>query len=192
MGTDTVSSLSITNLDGESVANTNIIVANTTGVGAAGALRETSDYVTPTALGLQTTLSTYKLVRLPMYAKVKALELKADAALDTGSALVVDVGAYYSDSAYDGTPVALQGTKISANCFAAAIEFGPSGYTDHVAADTAWTLAERNEPLWVALGLTAGVTGAPPGGFIDVVLAVHTAATTGALHNFGISVKHVA
>lgn len=186
---DTLSSLSITNLDSFPV------VANTSGYGAPSSVKESSDFVTPTAAGLQLTTSTYKLIRLPVYAKVKDLTLTADAALDSAAALAVDVGAYWSDSTVDGTPVNLQGTVISANAFAAAIAFGGASTLNGVRADSAWSVENRNKPLWLALGLTFGVpnqTGAPPGGFIDVVVAVHTAATTGASHAFGISVKHVA
>jgi len=82
---------------------------------------------------------------------------------------------------------------ISANCFAAAATYGSvTGASTRV--DIKWTTVDRNEPLWVALGLTFGLpnqTGAPPAGNIDVVLAVHTVAATGASANLGISVKYV-
>lgn len=189
---DALKSASIVNLDATS--SPFIVTANTTGVGASASLKEISDYVTPTAVGVGTTGSTYKMVRLPVYCKVKSLELVADGKLDTGTlALAFDVGAYWSDSAFDGTPQLLQGTLISANCFAAAA-LAPASTGAVVRADTSWTTVDRNEPLWVALGLTFGVpnsTGAPPAGFIDVVLAVHTVAATGATTNLGISVKHV-
>lgn len=180
---DTLSSQSIANLDASPV------VANTSGVGARGEVCEYSDYVTPTAAGIQSTSSLYKMVRLPLYIKVKELVLTADAHLDTSSGLSLDVGAYWSDSTVDGTPASLQGTQISANCFAAAIDFHTS-FTK-VNADTAWTAADRNKPLWQALGLSSGATGAPPVGFVDVVIAVHTGATTGVSNPLGISVKTV-
>lgn len=191
MAADLLLSQSITNLDASP------IVANTTGAGAAGSKKESTDYVTPTTAGLGTNTSIYKMVRLPMYAKVKRVTLTSDGVLDTSGspALAVDVGAYYSDSTTDGTPAALQGTSISVNCFAAAIVFGQSATSvNRVAADGAWTVVDRNEPLWVALGLTFGPpnqTGAPPGGFIDVVVAVHTAAATASAHNFNLEVEWV-
>jgi len=193
MAADSLKSLSITNLDATS--SPFIVTANTTGVGAGAYLKEISDYVTPTSAGVATTGSTYKMVRLPVYAKVKSLELFADGQLDTSGspALAFDVGAYWSDSAFDGTPQLLQGTLISANCFAAAATYGSvTGASTRV--DIKWTTVDRNEPLWVALGLTFGLpnqTGAPPAGNIDVVLAVHTVAATGASANLGISVKYV-
>lgn len=180
---DTLLSQSITNLD------SNPIVANTAGVGARADFDEISDFVTPTTGGLGSTSSIYKMVRLPMYAKVKELTLTADAALDTSTGLVLDVGAYYSDSTNDGTPANLQGTLISQNCFAAAIPFQAT--FQRVAADSAWAVANKNLPLWVALGLSAGPTGAPPVGMIDVVVKVHTIATAAASHNLGISGKIV-
>ena len=187
MAADTLSSASITNLDSFPV------VANTAGVGATADMKEVSDYVTPTTGGLASTGSKYKLVRLPTYAKVKDLTLAADGALDTNGTptLAVDVGAYWSDSTVDGTPANLQGTVISANCFAAAVAFGAAGNLK-LSADSAWSVANRNLPLWVALGISAGPTGSPPGGFIDVVLAVHTAAATAASQKTGIRVTHVA
>jgi hypothetical protein len=188
MTADALSSPSITNLDASP------IVTNTSGVGASASSRLTDDFVTPTAAGLADTGSKYKIVRLPMYAKVKDLNLFADAALDTNGSplLAVDVGAYYSDSTTDGTPTALQGTLISVNCFAAAVAYGASGNTNLNVA-SAWSALKRSQPLWTALGLTANaVTGAPPGGFIDVVVAVHTAAATASSHAISLRVSHVA
>lgn len=188
MAADTLSSQSITNLDAAS--SPFLITANTTGVGAAANLRESSDYVSNTALGLQDNTSKYKMVRLPMYAKVKELFLSADARPDTGTALTVNVGAYYSDSAYDGTPVALQGTAICTTAFASAVAFNSTFRNVDVA--QAWSVANKNLPLWQALGLSANaITGAPPAGFIDIVVAVQAAATTGVATKIGISVKHV-
>ena len=169
MATDTLKSASITNLDA------NPVVASTTGNGAAGFAKTIYDYVTPTTGGLGTTASTYKLVRVPTTIKLNALRLTADAALDTSTGLALDVGAYYSDSTTDGTQPALQGTSISANCFLAAGSFQSA--FDSVDALTAFGVAKRQLPLWDALALTSD-----PGGFFDIVVAVHTIATTAASH----------
>lgn len=188
MAADTLSSQSIINLD--AATSPYQIVANTTGVGAPAAVRESSDYVSNTALGLQDTSSKYKMVRLPLYAKVKGLRLSADARPDSGTGLVVDVGAYWSDSQYDGTPASLQGTAICTTAFASSVAFNSSFREVDVGA--AWSVANQNLPLWQALGLSANsISGAPPAGFIDIVVAVHTAATTGAATKIGLSVKHV-
>lgn len=189
MAADTLSSQSITNLDAAS--SPYLVTANTTGVGAPSSVRESSDYVSNTALGLQDNTSKYKMVRLPLYAKVKSMRLSADARPDTGTTLTVDVGAYWSDSAFDGTPASLQGTAICTTAFASSVAFNSS--FRNVDVSQAWSVANKNLPLWQALGLSANaITGAPPAGFIDIVVAVHTAATTGAATKIGLSVEHVA
>lgn len=165
MAADTLKSLSITNLDATP------IVPNATGAGAGGYVKDVSDFVTPSTAGLVNTGSTYRMVRLPTNAKLKALKLNADAHLDSSTGLVLDVGAYYSDATNDGTAQANQGAVISVNCFAAAIDFH-TAFTEQNAL-VSFGAALRNEPLWKALGLASD-----PGGFIDVVVAVHTAATT--------------
>lgn len=170
MAADTLKSLSITNLDAIP------IVPNATGVGAEGYYKNESDFVTPTTGGLGSTLSTYKVLRVPTNIKLKALSLSADAALDTSTGLVLDVGAYYSDSTNDSTAAANQGVLISANCFAAAIAFQAT--FQKVNALSAYAVANFNQPLWKGLGLATD-----PGGFIDIVVAVHTVATTAASHN---------
>ncbi len=181
MTADALKSTSITNLDASPY------VPNTTGEGAPGYLRNNSDYVTPTALGLADTTSTYKVIRVPTNIKLKNLKLVIDTALDSGSpALAWDVGAYYSDSTIDGTPVANQGALISANCFAAAVVIYAAGEADIL---TAYSVSKRNQPLWTALAI--GINGNDPGGFIDVVLAVHTAANTAASHKVGVNASYV-
>lgn len=166
MPTDTLSSQSIANLDAFPV------VANTSGQGARATLMEVADNVTPTALGLQATASKYKMVRLPTYCKLLEVVVNADARPDTGTGLALDVGAYYSDSTVDGTPTALQGTAISVNALAAILAFNAAWTWVH--ADASLTNLAKTQPLWQALGLASD-----PGGFIDLVIAVHTAATTG-------------
>lgn len=180
MAADTLSSASITALD-VMTAGTGPIAIPTSGEGSQSDSRDLSDYVTPTALGLANTGSKYKILRVSPEIKVKALNLVVDGALDSSTGLVLDVGAYYSDSTVDGTPAALQGTAISVNCFlAAGVAFQSSAVGD-VNALTAFTLPNRNKRLWEALGLTTN-----PGGNIDIVVAVHTAATTAASHNLGL------
>lgn len=177
---DTLESLSLTNLDASPV------IPNTAGVGAPGIVKQTQDFVTPTTGGLGSTSSIYKVVRVPMQCYLKKVTVVADAALDTNGSptLAIDVGAYYSDSTTDGTPVALQGTLISANAFIAAALFGAT--TDlSVNSDGHWSAAHQNSLLWSALGLTSP-TGYfdGPGGNIDIVVAVHTIAATAASHAF--------
>lgn len=166
--TDTLKSLSITNSD------QTIIVPNPTGNGAQGFMKNISDFVTPTAAGIMLTASTYKMVRVPTNIKLKSLKLVSDGALDTSTGLGLDVGAYYSDSTVDGTAVANQGVLISANCFLANSAGFQSSAKGPVEGLTAYSVAARNQPLWQGLGLASD-----PGGMIDIVIAVHTLATTG-------------
>lgn len=186
MAADTLKSLSITNLDLQQVQYPN------TGVGASGYLKSTSDFVTPTAGGLASTASIYKVLRVPTNAKVKSVIMNQDVKLDTNAAptLSWDIGLYYSDSQFDQTPPALQGTLISANLFAAAqlvpLATGSIPLND-TAVDNAFTVQMRNQPLWQAAGLTAD-----PGGFFDIVAAVHAvAATANAAGNLGLEVRFV-
>ena len=178
--TDTVKSASLTNLDASP------IVANTAGVGSAGIVRSVEDYGATTVAGLSLTASTYKLLRLPTNVKLKALSLTPDAALDTSTGLALDVGAYYSDSLTDGTPYALAGTVIAAACFASATTAFHSSATAKTDVLTALAVAKRNQPLWKAVGLSSD-----PGGFIDIVVAVHTAATTGGATNIQLRAEFI-
>lgn len=182
MTADALKSASITNLDATPV------VANTTGAGAPGNLRSVAGSVLPTTGGLGDTGSKYKMVRLPWTAKLKKLTLSVDGALDSSTGLALDVGAYYSDSTVDGTPVALQGTAVDVNYFAAAL----TGFRSSAVADlnalrgSQFLFAMRNQPLWQALGLSAN-----PGGFCDIVVAVQAAATTAAAAVLGATAEFV-
>lgn len=180
MAADALKSVGITNLDAIPT------VPNTTGEGGPGYAKNITGYCTTTAVGLGNTSSKYKLVRLPSNAKVKALKLVADAALDTSTGLAIDVGAYYSDSTVDGTQPALQGTAIGVAAFASAITTFRSSALGPVEALGAYTTVMRDQPLWQALALATD-----PGGFIDIVAAVHTAATTAGSGNLGIECNYV-
>jgi hypothetical protein len=166
---DTVKSASITTLDGttsQPPASTQL----TTGKGAAGVARIINDYVSATAAGLASTSSTYKAVRLPSQAMLKTLEISSIVGLDSSTGLQIDVGAYYSDSTVDNTQPSLQGVLISANCFAAAVNFANSSVGQKLDGLQSLDPNLRTSALWQQVGLSAD-----PGGYIDIVLAVHTA-----------------
>lgn len=187
MVADAISSASITALDSlNSVSTGGPIAIPTSGEGSSGKTHDISDYVTPTAAGLADTGSKYKLVRVSPEIKLKDLKLAVTAAIETSTGLAFDVGAYYSDSTVDGTPSALQGTVISVNCFAAVVTGFRSSALGSVDVLTAFSVIKRNQRLWEALGLTSN-----PGGNIDVVLAVHTAATGAASVPIGVDGKFV-
>lgn len=182
MTADTLKSTSITNLDA------NPIVANTAGVGASAFSKVQMDFVTPTTGGLVSTSSIYKILRLPTHAFLQGLKLTADSALETNGtpALAVDVGAYYSDSTTDGTPAANQGNSISVNCFAAALLYGAAGNFAEINVLGSLSVAKRMQPLWQAAGLSSD-----PGGMIDIVVAVHTAAGTAASAKMALRAEYV-
>ncbi len=182
---DTVKSASITTLDGTTTqppAQTQL----TEGVGAAGRVNNHSDFVAVTTGGLASTSSTYKMVRLPTQCIIKKANLYTKSGLDTGTGLAVDLGAYYSDSTVDGTPASLQGTLISATCFMSTIAFGQSSAGSNVDGVSNLNANLRNSQLWEQVGLSAD-----PGGYIDIVLAVHTVATTPVAGNVGLNVETV-
>jgi hypothetical protein len=174
----TAKSVSINALDSFDTAGTPVIVPSA-GKGAPGKVVEQSDYVVTTTAGLQTNATTYALVRLPWTAKLKELKLTVDAALDTSTGLALDVGAYYTDSLVEGlVNPALAGTAVGVAVFASQITTLRSSALGPVEALTAYSVVNRNKELWDGLGLAAN-----PGGFCDIVVAVHTAATTGGATN---------
>ena len=186
MAADTVKSASITTLDG-APQNATSPTQLTEGIGAAGRLVNHSDFVAATTGGLASTSSTYKMVRLPTSCILKSGELYTKSGLDSSTGLAVDVGAFYSDSTIDGTPYSLQGTSISANCFAANQAFGQSSAGSKIDLLSNLDASLRNSPLWSQVGLSTD-----PGGYIDIVVAVHTIASgTAAAGNIGINANTV-
>lgn len=180
-------STSISNLDGDTYG---VITTPTSGSGAGGRLQQKQDTVNVTLVGLTSTSSTYKMVRLPANARLKKLTGFCSVALDTSTGLTLDVGAYYSDSTTDGTPKALQGTAISVNCFAAistAFQSSAGKASDvQLTNNGTYTPDLQALPLWKAVGLSAD-----PGGYIDIVVAVHAAATSGAASTFGVRADYI-
>jgi hypothetical protein len=144
---------------------------------------------------------------MPTNAKVKAVWLATDVALDTGThALVFDVNVAFSDSTIDGTQAALQGlipttandgatTTLSAYA-SPNIIFGTVNNTSASAAlaltqctllgsRTNYPIASITlQPLWNQFGFVDG-RGNPmdPGGYFDLFLVNSTVAGTGAAGN---------
>lgn len=169
MAADTVKSASITTLD---AASPSLSASLIEGGGAPGWMVDRSDFIAMTSGGLASVSSTYKLIRLPSSCTLKAARLFTKAGLDSSTGLAIDVGAYYSDSTKDGTPFSLQGTLISANCFVSNVAFGQSGAGSNIDALSNLDANLRNSQLWQQVGLATD-----PGGYIDIVLAVHTVAS---------------
>jgi hypothetical protein len=166
MAADSVKSASITTLD---AASPSLSASLIEGAGAAGRLIDHSDFVVMTSGGLASTSSLYKMVRLPSSCIIKLARLFTKSGLDSSTGLAVDLGAYYSDSIGDGTPASLQGTLINASCFVSNVAFGQSAAGSDINALSNLDANLRNSQLWAQVGLSTD-----PGGYIDLVLAVHT------------------
>lgn len=166
--TSTLTSGAITNL------NAIPAVANVSGEGAPGYLESVSGYCVPVAADAAG--STYRFVRLQSNVKVKQV-LLANEAQGAGK---IQLGLYYSNATNDGTTPSNQGALIT-NCvdfFASDIDLTSAiAQTDETFQNetgaNAYKLANNNQPLWQAAGLSTD-----PGGFIDVVGTVHTTAIT--------------
>jgi hypothetical protein len=182
MATSNLKSAPITSLDSIPV------VPVTTGEGGPGYVRGNSAFVT--ALAADAIGSTYKLVRIPSNAKVKHLFFTSEAQ----GAGAVSLSVYYSDSAFDGTPPALQGLIVpttGANFFANSINVGAAVLSvDEVfqnqAVAGANNLSLYNQPLWQALGLAAD-----PGGYLDIVGVVTTTAITTGGGRLGVDIQYI-
>ena len=175
--TSTLKSAAITSLDASP------ILAPTAGVGGPGRLVEVTGFVTTVSADNEG--STYQLVRVPSDAVIK--QILFEAAAMTGGKFNLSV--YYSDSAKDGTPNAVQGVIVPSTgdqFFASDIDCASAVViTDVTNENATYTIDKRNKALWDALGLASN-----PGGFLDIVAVCHTTAvTTGAL--MGISVRYV-
>lgn len=178
MAVSALKSAQITNL------NTIPVVRNTTGVNAEGPSRISDGFVT--AVVSDSLGSTYKLVRLPSNAKVKAVHFESEAQ----GAGKVDLSVYYSDSTVDGTQPSLQGVIVpttGSQFFASIIDCAAAVAVIDVTNESGnYTLNKRNQPLWQALGLAAD-----PGGFFDVVAVVATTAITTGTGRLGARVTYV-
>lgn len=93
MAAEQLKSTSITNLD------TVPIIPNTAGQGASGRRVTIDDTASPTAVGLQSTKSFYRLIRFPTGAIIKSVSIATDKALDSGTpTLAFDFNVAWSDS----------------------------------------------------------------------------------------------
>ncbi len=191
MSGEQLKSASILALDSFDTAGTPVIVPSA-GKGAPGKNVEQSDFILTTTAGTADTGSTYNLVRVPWTAKLKKLYVGAGAGgvvLDTSTGLALDVGAYYTDSKVEGLiDPSLSGTAVDVDVFAAAsVSFRSSarGPIDVLNQGT-FTAANKNQELWAGLGLSSN-----PGGFCDIVVAIHTAATSGGVSELELEAVYV-
>ena len=205
MAADSVKSQSITFLDAVPIAVSNAAQ------GLGGRLVTVDDFCTATAAGLQSSLSFYKLVRVPTGALVKSVKIATDAGPNLNGSLCIGLGWIFSDSASpggDGTPVFYQGLiptfANTGGTTTLAAPVNPNfiyGLWKPAAAATAISLTEFvtngliaatytitggffNLPIWQIFGFTDG-RGNPsdPGGYFDLLALVTTGATTGGACN---------
>lgn len=164
----------------------------TAGKGVQGAVKSVEAAVALTASGNQ--LSTYQFVRIPFSSIVKKVEFHSPSQGTTG---IFDIGAYYAtdkSNALSKTEL-VAADAIDADFFIDGADAGGqavfaiglpgaqltvTGATAAIGANTAWTAAEGNQPLWQALGLTEN-----PGGNCDIAgTLTDEAAGTGAATAF--------
>jgi hypothetical protein len=176
MAVDHVKSTPITNLDATPV------VANSTGAGASGPLRNVEG--SALAVASSSVDATYQLVRLPSNAKVKRIIFES-AAQTAGK---FDLGCYYATDGQGGHATALLAADaIDQDFFATAIDCASAvARTDVTNESGTYTIDKRNQPLWQALGLTAD-----PLCMIDIVATVVTTAVTTGTGRLGVSVDYV-
>jgi hypothetical protein len=169
------------NLKSPSIANLDAtpIVANLEGAGAPGTVREVNDFVVPNS-GDDST-STYKLVRIPTSANLKALYIMSKI-VSAGSG---DVNVAYSDSTSDGTSISRQGLipQISAannKLFGAAQSLVLAGVRTDFTFKGIFLPKHQSMELWAAL-IDLGCTEftSDPGGCFDIQVNITTAVTTG-------------
>lgn len=180
MGTSTLKSAAITNLDATPV------VPVTAGEGGTGTLKTVEAFVTTVASDAAG--STYRLVRVSSRAIVKDCIFRAEAQ----GAGKVQLSIYYSDSTVDGTAPANQGLVVPTtgaafisddiDCASAVTPVDKLGG----GTSPGWNMSMHNKQLWDALGLTSD-----PGGYFDVVAVVHTTPVTTGAARIGISLGYV-
>jgi hypothetical protein len=204
MAAEQLKSQSITNLD-----NTPI-VPNSAAQGAASHFRYIDDFVAATAVGVASTKSIYRLIRIPTGAIPKSLTILTTAALDTGThALAFDLNIVWADdtrylpnsipapaageatiptTANDGATTTTVAAYSSPNIMFGTIN-NASASAAYNSGDLIANGSQTNyplnvitmQPLWQTLGFVDG-RGNPddPGGYFDLMAYISTAAGTGA------------
>lgn len=208
-----------TNVKSQSITNRSSLplVPNTAGQGASAELKSYMDKCSVGATEIQSAGSYYRLVRIPTFAKVRAVYISTDKALDSGTpTLAFDIGIAFSDSEFDGTPPSLRGRIPTTANNGATTTFAayssPNKIFGGIAAATLTNSAAlpplncifrgltagytmdkiMNQPLWQIFGFTNG-QGMPydPGGFFDIYAYATTGANTGVAGNIGCNVEWV-
>src|ERR1700724_2448118 len=202
MAAENIKSAAITNWDAVPYVEVE------TGAGAKAYLFEIDGWCAVAATPIATTTSTYKLVRVPTWAKIKSVDIWTDVAIDSNATqqLALDFNMVFSDSKIDGTPAALQNlipttvgtpegvtagtTTTHASYTTPNLLFGTktlSGNNAAIAITNIFNLGTNytsdkilQTPLWKVFGFQNGQGVLDnPGGFFDLEAYVSTAAATG-------------
>ena len=184
------------NLDSQAIINLDSqpIIVPTSGEGGPGDEQATQDYTTHTTAFGSAAGNTSRTSRFPVTAKVKAVWLYTKG-LDSSSSqsLTLDVNVAFSDSTFDGTPVAGQGlipeSAFTGACtslasysspnllFGSALTVAASGAVqyENITYENTFTPALAQEPMWAVLGGTGQATAVPftaGGGFAQASGAI--------------------
>lgn len=155
-------------------------VANNTGAGAAGYLKEVTGSVVVVAA--DSIASTYRLARVPTNAKVKSVILTSQAQ-GQGN---VDVGVFYPTIGLTGK-ADLVANAIVAAFFASSVDLTSAVQPTDVTNESGTYTADLwSQPLWQAVGLSSD-----PGGYFDIVASVVTNAVTTGTGILGLSIRFV-
>lgn len=203
MAADTLKSAAITNWEATPYVEVEA------GAGAKAEPFVIEGFCSVTAVGIATSTSTYQLVRIPTWARIKKVFIWSDVAIDSNTTqqLALDFNMSFSTSTHDGTPAIYQGLVPTT-----------VGTPDGVTAGTTTTWSSYTTPnklfgtvtysgnnakiamtditlngsanytfdkfigvnLWKVFGFQNGQGQlADPGGFFDLTAYVSTAAATG-------------
>lgn len=156
------------------------VVANQTGTGAAGHLKEVTGSVV--AIASDSVDTTYRFCRVPSNAKVKRIRTTSQAQ----GAGKIDVGVYYPTTGPTGV-ADLAANAVDQDFFATAVDFASAVQpTDITNESGTYTADKWNKALWEAVGLSSD-----PGGYFDIVGTVVTTAVTTGTGIMGLSVEFV-
>lgn len=109
--------------------------------------------------------SIHRVMRIPSNANVRSIKLTTGDATTAGA---FNLGLYYPADYYDAD---LAGDAIDVDLFASAFALtgGPFEKAELAFESAEYSVAEQQQPLWQAAGLTAD-----PGGYFDLAVTVST------------------
>jgi len=200
--TEAIKSAAITNLEATPYVEVEA------GGGAKANVFQIDGWCSVTAAGIAAIGSTYQLVRVPTWARIKAVEIWTDVAIDSNSSqlLALDFNMSFSTSTHDGTPAIYQGkvpttvgtpdgvtagtTTTFASYTTPNILFGTKTLSGNNAAIAVTNITIQGTnytadkflqtQLWKVFGFQNGQGMlADPGGAFDLTAYVSTAAATG-------------